>query len=308
MNKKTVSLSILFADIASSTLLYDTLGDKKAQLLIKSCLSILAGVTKAHKGKVIKTIGDELMCGFPSANAAVEAGKAMHKEIEKGPVDEKPGSDYPNIYIGIHLGPVILEKGDVFGDTVNVAARIMSLAKQRQIIITQQAYEMLSPELKSCVRFIGEAAIKGKGEKFKLYEAIWEENDVTVVYEMSSGSLFKKDITTCLKLKYRGQTFEINQEQITASIGRQSHNEIVVNTKFASRSHARIEFRRGKFVLVDQSSNGTYIYIEGKKSFRLKRDEISLSGSGRISLGQKADLGLADVIYFKVTNMAGNNR
>ena len=126
--RQTVTLAILFADVAKSTHLYETLGDKVAQKLIGACVTLMSDVTKKHNGKVIKTIGDEVMCTFEDANDAVEAGMEMHQELEEMTIEDRPGFPPPNIYVGIHLGSVISEGGDVFGDAVNVAARMVSQA------------------------------------------------------------------------------------------------------------------------------------------------------------------------------------
>ncbi|MCD4716691.1 MAG: hypothetical protein K8R45_08115, partial [Desulfobacterales bacterium] len=64
--RETDTLAILFADIAKSTNLYETLGDKIAQNLIGTCLSLFSDVTARYNGTVIKTIGDEIMCTFPT--------------------------------------------------------------------------------------------------------------------------------------------------------------------------------------------------------------------------------------------------
>ncbi len=64
MTRETTKLAVLFADIAKSTELYETVGDKNAQLQISSTLSVLSDVAAHCQGNVIKTIGDEIMCLF----------------------------------------------------------------------------------------------------------------------------------------------------------------------------------------------------------------------------------------------------
>jgi len=83
-------------------------------------------------------------------------------------------------------------------------------------------------------------------------------------------------------------------------MGRQSHNDVIVNDNRVSRTHARIEYRRGKFVLVDQSSNGTFALIQGKKSISLKRDEATLLGNGIIALGREPDPDSPEIIRFAI--------
>ncbi len=300
MDEKSDHLAILFVDIAKSTHIYEVLGDTHAQNLISFCLSGLTKVTKKYGGVVIKSIGDELMCAFPNADIAVEAAKAMHQEAETLPIPDSQKLPALNLYVGIHCGPVIVEGGDVFGDTVNVAGRLIKLAKQRQIVMTEQTMNELCPALKDTTHCIDETTIKGKSGAFRIYEAVWEMQDVTVFFSSSGDSSSARVPQACLELKFGDKTIEINSTRPMASLGRQDHNDIVVRSESVSRSHARIELRRDKFVLIDQSTNGTYVHLQGKKIFRTRNDEAELSESGVISLGQEPHEESPDVIFFKI--------
>jgi len=284
MVRENVTLAILFADIAKSTHLYETLGNKTAQSLIGACLSLLSKVTVMHNGTVIKTIGDEIMCTFPSANDAVEAAIAMNRDLERLTISNMPGVSPPNIYVGIQFGPVIREDKDVFGDAVNVAARMVAMAKQRQIITTDDTIAALSDKHKSAARIIDKTTVKGKSGEFNIYEVIWEQHDATV---MVDESLDARKMESRMELKFQGLTIEVDQNRPSVTLGRQSHNDVVVNDERVSRTHARIEYRRGKFILIDQSTNGTFALIQGKKSITLRRDEAALLGSGIIGLGRE---------------------
>ena len=296
--RKTVTVAILFADIAKSSHMYETLGDKIARNFIGKCVSTMASVTELHNGTVIKTIGDEVMCTFPTATDAVRAAKTMHMELEELTVDEKPEYAHPNIYVGIHLGPVISEGGDVFGEAVNVAARMVQLANQRQIFTTEETVAALEPEFKSSVKWIDNQTIKGKKGKIKIYEVVWEGQDVTVMLDESLVE--SMNLRTRLELEYHGQTLEIDEFRPSITLGRQSHNDVVVNDSRVSRTHAYIESRAGKFILIDQSTNGTYALIQGKKSVTLKGDEMQLLGKGVIALGQEVDADSPDMIHFTI--------
>ena len=284
MVRENVTLAILFADIAKSTHLYETLGNKKAQNLIGACISLMSRVTVEHHGIVIKTIGDEIMCTFPTADDAVKAAMAMNRDLEQLTLEDMPGTIPPNIYVGIQLGPVIREDNDVFGDAVNVAARMVAMAKQRQIITTDETVEALSIEYKSSARIIDKTTVKGKSGEINIYEVVWEQHDATVMVDDSLDAL---TIESRMELTFQGQAIEVDQNRPSVTLGRQSHNDVVVNDNRVSRTHARIEYRRGKFVLIDESTNGTFALIQGKKSITLRRDEASLLGSGIIGLGRE---------------------
>ena len=297
MTRETASLSIMFADIARSTRFYETLGDISAQRLMATCLSRLSDVACQHQGSVIKTIGDEVMCTFPDADLAVNAAKNMQEAIEKMPDIEKSDLGTPNIYIGIHTGPVIKEGNDIFGDSVILAARMVALAKPRQILITEQTVKALTPEYKSFVRYLDKETIKGKRGKLKIYEYIWEQDDVTVILERSLPQLA---LQSYLELRCTDVMIKVDHLQPSITIGRQSHNDLVLDYERISRSHAKIEYSREKFILIDHSSNGTYIHPEGETVIHITKDEVQLSGTGIISLGREASPGSPGAIHYTV--------
>lgn len=292
--QKTADLAVLFADIAGSTRLYENLGDTRAQTLIAKCLYLLSEITVQHKGKVIKTIGDEIMCIFPSADHAVKAAEDMHRSLQKIQVaDTAP----PNIRIGIHAGPAILEDNDVFGDTVNVAARMAAIAKQRQIITTQETVDALIPEYRTLSRLIDRIHVKGKKEELNIYELIWEKQAVTL---MVTDCYEAKPLSSCMKIRLGDITVEVGKDRPCVTMGRQPHNDLTVEDDRVSRSHARIEYRRGKFVLIDQSTNGTYLSVKGERSANIKRDEVTLNGEGIIGLGMEVSPDSPNAIHFRI--------
>jgi adenylate cyclase len=90
----------------------------------------LAGFSLYIKKEKFRSIGDEIMCKFPTAGDAVEAAVEMQPSLEDMPLAENTGYGSPNIYVGIQFGPIIRGGGDDFGDAVNYgnAFRIASNA------------------------------------------------------------------------------------------------------------------------------------------------------------------------------------
>lgn len=293
--RKIVSVAVLFADIARSTQLYDILGDKRAQLQISSWLKILSDVTAKQGGIVIKTIGDEVLCTFRDVASAVKAGKLMHLALDQMPAAIAPEVGSPNIYIGVHAGKVIVEGSDIYGDVVNVASRLVSLAKQRQILLSEDAVNTLSEDEQNHVRFIDTEVVKGKYEEIRIYEYIWEQLDLTMIVDKS---MEKKVSTHILELRSKSHITLVDQAHPVATFGRQNHNDFVLKNKRVSRSHARIEYRWGKFVLIDQSSNGTYVIDQKNKKKYLKRDETVLPPVGIICFGEDMDKDSPEAIHF----------
>ena len=272
----------MFADISGSTNLYDQLGDETAKDIIDRCLGHLQVVTETHNGVVIKKIGDELMCRFDSSEAAVSAARVSQIEIKNLQSLEKIRL---TIRAGVHFGEVIEDENDIFGDAVNVAARMAGIAKGGQIITTSDTVEDLPQALASQIRQVDITRVKGKQEKLAVYEVLWEQtNDVTrVATELLSRSVNKPKK---LQLSMGEVNCELENEADSISIGRDNSCDIVVNTALASRKHAYCELRRGKFVIVDQGTNGTYVANAGGDEVYLRREELVLLGKGSISLGK----------------------
>jgi adenylate cyclase len=284
MPRETDSLAILFADIAKSTHLYEKLGNTVAQNLIATCLTLFEKVANYFEGSVIKTIGDEIMCTFPTAQNAVEAAIEMNESLEEMPLPEGFTAAPPNIYVGIQYGNVIKEDGDVFGDAVNVAARMVAQAKQRQIITTRETVNQLDQDLKDSASCIDKTIVKGKSGEMSIFEIVWEQHDVTV---MMDDAIDSPALRCRMELSVGATMLEMDESRPSATLGRQLHNDVVVKDKGVSRSHARIEYNRGKFILIDQSTNGTFVLLQGKKRVHLRRDETALLGNGIISLGKE---------------------
>ncbi len=301
MAQENLNLAILFADIANSTKIYESLGNQTALDLIDDCLSLLAKVAVRYKGTVVKTIGDEIMCTFPSAAQAVDAAMDMNRDLMDMPIDAKLGAFPPNIYVGLQFGPVIREDNDVFGDAVNVASHMVKLAKPRQIVTTEETVAALTDEQKNAARHIDKTTIKSKAGEVDIYEIMWEQKDETIMLNADLNSLVEE---TRMELHHGGKTLEVGQNRPIVTLGRQNHNDLILNEIRISRTHARIEYRRGKFLLIDQSTNGTYALPKGGDIIKLKRDECPLTGTGVISLGREIDpssTGSANLIYYEIT-------
>ena len=124
-------MAVMFADISESTSLYQKLGDAAARNIVNACLTLITGTLARFNGRLVKTIGDEVMCVFPSADLAVLAASDMQAQV----ATSRPGNHPVSIHVGLHYGPVLVEEGDVFGDTVNVAAYLAAVAAADQILV-----------------------------------------------------------------------------------------------------------------------------------------------------------------------------
>jgi len=295
MSREIINCAVMFSDVAGSTALYDKFGDEKAKAIIGNCVSLMADITQRYKGIVIKTIGDEIMCRFPTAEDGVNASCRIQEAVSilTGP-DDKPMA----VRIGIHAGEAILDGGDVFGDAVNVAARMAGIAKARQIITTEDTYNQLSGDLQEMAREFDTTSVKGKQEQITIYDIVWdEEDDVTRMSFTPSQSAGDTE----LMISYLGGSKVLTQADMPIVIGRGANADVTIDAPLASRSHVKIDYNRGKFVLADQSTNGTFIKLNDGKEVYLRREELPLSSHGEISMGEKVVESSPLIISFTVS-------
>jgi class 3 adenylate cyclase len=288
------TLAVMFADVSGSTSLYETLGDGRALQLISHCLGTMQECVERHEGQVVKTVGDELVCIFDAPDAAIQAASEMQARLE-----EPEQADVPrmSVRVGIHYGPVLEQDADIFGDSVNLCARVVGLAKGGQILTTRATVAALPPHLRGACRALLEISVKGKEEKISVYEVIWNvESDLTT---LAAPGALPPSLIRKLKLSYKRLEYLLDGQQKKLSVGRGPENELVVSARLASRNHARLYLRDGKFVLADESSNGTFVRFGQQDELMLRREETVLVGRGVISLGESTANG-DEVIEFEV--------
>ncbi len=293
MSEQSSQAAVLFADVSGSTKLYETAGNAVAHAAVETCVNLMKQKTLAAKGRVIKTIGDEVMSAFATADGAADAAIEMQQAISELP---PVGKTTLGIRIGFNYGPVVERDGDVFGDAVNLAARLAAVATKNQIITARETVmQMQNPMLKANTRAITTIQVKGKAQEIQVYELMWQQSeDMTTL--ASHKSVFKPRNTT-LRLKLETTEVVLSAERPSLAVGRDQSADLVIKERMASRAHGKIERRLDKFILTDHSANGTFVTIEGDKEIVLRREEFTLRGHGWIAFGQSRT-GATDVVEF----------
>ena len=218
------------------------------------------------------------MAVFGHADGAAQAAAAMQARIAA-----QPQSDAPRlaIRVGFHFGPAIETQNDVFGDSVNVAARLVGVAHASQVITSAATAALLSPWLRARTRELTALTVKGKQLDMTLYELLWQDS----TDELTTLSTRIVAPPARLWVRHGEREIVLGEAQATLSLGRDAQNDVVIADRMASRMHAHIERRRDRFVLVDHSSNGTFLTIEGEPEIPLRREEFVLRGRGSVSFG-----------------------
>jgi adenylate cyclase len=285
--------TVLFADVSGSTKLYETAGDAAALEAISTCLKALRDATQASGGRVVKTIGDELMGLFPGPDAAANAAAEMQVKIEALPA---VAGTKLGVRIGFHYGPVLQQDDDVFGDTVNLAARLAAQAQKGEIITSAETAAQLGPIYRSMVRQLYTITVKGKAGEVELAELVWKRDADATVYAGARPA--PRPASGALRLKYREHEVTRRRDNDALTIGRDPANALVVHDDKASRNHCTIDRRHDKFVLRDHSTNGTYVTMEGDAELLLRRDEVTLRKHGWIAFGQPRAEGVEVAEFF----------
>lgn len=272
--KFTRVITVMFTDCKGSTTITELEGDMAWRLILKHHNDILFQAVKEHNGILVKTMGDGTMSYFSHALDAIRCAVYIQKGIAKLNKNRKTAVPV-QIRIGVHTGSGIVEKHDIFGDVVNVAARFEGLANPDEIYFSEDTFNALSDKEEINCRFIKKSRVKGKSQPYKIYRAFWKEGE----FEKAAFEGYS------LKLRESGgakRTIPISKNEIT--IGRTDENDVVLDSFYISKLHARLIWEQGSFYIEDVNSKlGTL--VNGEKISRIKlknNDEIQL-GATRIT-------------------------
>lgn len=271
--------TVLFVNVSGSAELYAAVGDRAALQAVERCLQLAAQAVVAGGGRVLKRYGHGLTAVFGGPDAAAIAAAETQAGVEEAPA---LGGVQLGLRIGFHHGPVVQQGSDVFGDNVNLAARLAGLAKKGEIITSVATAGLLHPTFRSRVRNLYPIQVKGKSDEVALAELMWQSEAGTSL----AAAALARPAALSLRLEYRGRTFLRRRSDDSIRIGRDAECSLVVDHEQVSRSHCTIERRQAAFVLKDHSMNGTYVTYEGERERRVRRGELVLGKHGWITLGR----------------------
>ncbi|QHO76024.1 adenylate/guanylate cyclase domain-containing protein [Bradyrhizobium sp. CCBAU 051011] len=173
---KILSLTFLFSDVKGSTELYERVGDLVAFDLVDEHFRLLQEIIVSERGAVVKTIGDAVMATFETPDRAIAAAIRMREAMSDLGAQRQHQS--LRLKIGIHEGSCLAvtlnAQQDYFGQTVNIASRVQSLAASRSIVVTKSVVEnaqtqtlLESNGLKPALRRV---ALSGIEDEVSVYE------------------------------------------------------------------------------------------------------------------------------------------
>ncbi len=288
----------MFADIVGSTTLYELLGDEAAEKLVTTTLMQLSDIAGKSQGVTIKTSGDDILCHFSNVDQALTAAREMHLFLAERTA---PSRDYKiAIRIGAHQGPVIESEGDIYGDAVNLAARVAALARSGKTVISGYTFEQLSETSRKRCRHFTKTTVKGKELPIDVYDVVWEQTDeLTRIV----GNDVANAIQSILTIRYEDNVIKMSANTITSiKVGRGQDCDLVIPSQQASREHCKIECNRGKFILVDNSANGSYVNHDQTELF-FHQERVPLLGEGYISLGEPSAHNSEFLLHYSIERL-----
>ncbi len=289
-------LAVVFADIAGSTALYVAHGDAKARDATAACLAVMAETIRKFNGRVVKTIGDEIMAVFREPSQAIRASTDLQGAVQRAGEDGRFVTGVLRIKVGVHYGPGIEEAYDVYGQAAIVARQLVNLAKADQTLASGATLDSVPPMSRIGSRFFDQLESGRVGKAIQVYELIWEVSGLTQVGATQPSA--SRVEHTRLVLNYRGQKYVVDAKNSTVRMGRVAGNDLTVPTELTSRQHASVEFKRGRFYLNDNSANGTLLLGANGAVTRLRRESATLRGSGQLCLGGTPDANPRGVVAF----------
>jgi len=280
MDGARIDRTVLFADIAGSTRLYESVGDEAARGLLLACLDIVAAAVEAGGGRIHDRIGDELMCTFPEPDAAATAAMAMHTRVSAAHVEGKLAQPL-RLRVGFVHGPILETTEGIFGTTVHAAARLSSLAKAGQILTTRDTLDALPAERRRRSRLFGNHVLKGMTGLQEIHELVWSISATTAHIPLRKAKVRTRGV----ELTYGGQRVRVDLSLPRVELGRDPACDLRVDGRAVSQLHARIVWVDGRIRLEDVSTNGTVVERKGVSPIRVHHEGTDLTGSGVLRLG-----------------------
>ncbi len=313
---QTVERTVLFADLRGSTSMYETLGNADATAVVTRSVALLATIVSTHGGTVVKTLGDGLMAMLPSPAQGASAAEKMHDALSSvgalGADMAATRFDRVTLKLQIALahGEVVEMSGDIFGDAVNVAARLLDHAGDNETLATAHILEGLGEWERSRFRSLDKIQLRGRAEPVHVYlqEPLRSFGDTaaTAYGDVETPAAVEPE---CIRLIWLDVDRVYAGASMPVILGRSLQATYTIDDNRVSRSHARIDWHGGTFQLVDLSYNGTFVrFNHDPELISLRRGACTLHGSGVIGLGTPPTDALSPSVRFEILRFAETQR
>ena len=290
-------ITIVRGEIIGGIRLASRLGEAEAAHAVERCLKRVERVVDGFRGRLVRSGSGQITAAFPTPEEASLAAIEMQRRV----ADLPPASGVKlNIRLGVH------EAGSEEQASL-IAAQLLELALPDQILCSREIIVDVAHSIGVRVRDLHQLELSG-GEAFQVMELIWHElDDEDMPSTLTSTSLLaledlergvsaaqglaSQDFHPVLNgqpklcIRYQGKAHLLDEKTPFLTLGRDHNNDLVIEDTRASRQHARIERRDGRYYLVDLSTNGTFITFAGEPEVFLRRESLPLRGAGLLCFG-----------------------
>ena len=295
MNEASPPVAVLFADVCGNARLHEKLGSTEALRAADRCLKRMERAVDGFGGRIAKSSGEELMAVFQTADEALQAAVEMQERV----ADLPPVSGVKlDIRVGFTYGSVLSEDGELSGETVKLAAQLAGLARPGQALTSESGIEALSSVWQKKAREMDVLPAQKLAAGTRLFELLTHEI-LPGVPGVAAASFGGSTAGGSIRFKYRGENVVLDEQRPVLMCGRDAESDIVIHDRRASRHHARIERRGDVVVLVDQSTNGTFLRLNGRPEIFVRRGECMLQGPGVLSFASSATSPDSDFAEFE---------
>jgi hypothetical protein len=265
--------------------------------LIQRRLKRLERVLSAHGGTLVKQLQQGLLASFRSPEAALIGACEMQRRCAVIP---QLADTQLALKIGIHatMGKHLTQH--TVDPAEATAAKLSELLGESGIVLSETVIEGLPAELKE-----KSTPIANEGSAIAAFSVDWD----TIPMQRPPLPAANEHLTTVkpaqprearVVLRQGTRHYSFDSRQHVVSFGRDPASDIPIGSPKVSRQHCRIIYRLGHYVLVDLSTNGTYVYLDDDQEIRVQKNMLQLSGKGRISFGQSWQDGSPQSFEFEI--------
>ncbi len=286
---------ILLADISGSTPFYEAVGNAEAQRLISLELERLQAAISNEDGVVVRKKGDDVLGYFDDSGQALRALRAILSATTDPALA---------VHAGLHYGQIVLADGDIFGQAVNLTARLAALANDGEALLSRSLFDLLSASEAAELRSLGQIRLKGVGEPIDVFSFLADDSSsqtrmASPAKRTGGRASSASTVSNVAVVLTHDRESRTCREAESVLIGRSTDCSIVLPHPWISRKHAVVRVLDGKFSLEDRSASGTYVSMDGGHEFLLRRESVVLTGSGTISPAVRLAQPEADPISFE---------
>jgi class 3 adenylate cyclase len=291
LDKFRREITVMFTDIRGSTAYFEKYGDVAGVMMVHQCTDIIRHQVEKHNGTFVKTIGDAVMATFEDCKDAVEAAIGAHLALRHRNVN-RPEQDRITIRIGLNYGSGIVKSNDVFGDVVNVASRVESVAQPEQIVISQSVNLKVAHLNLFQISYLGRFSLKGKEGPSDLFEVSWDETRAarpvaahTVVSGRPAGLALPRFKLQHVVAGATDKEWELKGAQTT--LGQASGDITFQKDIRMAPLHARFSADAGQVCVEDLSNHGIFVRLVA--TYTLQDHDIVLMGTAMMRFQETSE-------------------